>query len=101
MERVLKFQISDAGEQDWVLDDYANGKFQNLTDEHFTEVVAEITREAIAINSIYYDLDDIERATQELLPTLSSILLHPRFSHVRADYDLLVELVSYLTIRLA
>ncbi len=101
MEAVIKFNIIDCREEEWSIDEYAQGRFQNLTDEHLTDVVAEIIREAIVENGVYYELDDAERATQEILPTISSIILNQQFNHLKMNYDLLVEVVTYLTIRLA
>ncbi len=101
MEAVVKFNITDCREEDWMLSDYAKGKFQNLTDEDFTKVIAEIISEAIVENRVYYDLDDANQATQEILPSISAIVLNPQFSHLKRDYNLLVEFVTYLTVRLA
>ncbi len=101
MEAVVKFNIIDEHEEDWRLDEYANGRFENLTDEDLTAAITEIIREAIERNRVYYDYDDAEEATQKILPTISSIVLNPRFPHLRMDYDLLVEMVTYLTVRLA
>ncbi len=101
MEAVVKFNITDCREEEWTLDDYAKGKFQNLTDEDFTKVIAEIISEAIVDNRVYYDIDDANQAAQEILPSISAIVLNPQFSHLKRDYNLLVELVTYLTVRLA
>ncbi|MFI3306618.1 MAG: hypothetical protein R3Y68_08935 [Rikenellaceae bacterium] len=101
MEAVIKLNIIDCSEEEWLLDEYAKGKFQNLTDEDLTEVVAEIIRETIAKNGVYCNCDDAEIATQEILPSIASIILTPRFSHLRMDYNLLIEVVTYLTVRLA
>ncbi len=100
MEAVIKFNITEAREEDWLLDNYTKGKFQNLTDEDLTDIIREIIREAIANNGVYYDYDDAEKAVQEILPSISSIILNPQFSHLRADYNTLVEMVTYLTVRL-
>lgn len=100
MEAVIKLNITDCREQEWLLDDYAKGKFQNLTDKDLTEVIAEIIRAAMAENSVYYDPDDAEQAVQELLPSICAIVLSPRFSHIRMNYDLLVEVTTYLSVRL-
>ncbi len=101
MEAVIKFNVIDECEADWSLEEYANGKFQNLTDEDLKAFISQIIREAIANNGVYYDSDDAERAIEELIPTISSIILDPRFAHLKMDYTLIVELITYLTIRLA
>ncbi len=101
MEAVVKFNIIDSREEDWSLDNYAKGKFKNLRDEDLTDVIAEIIREAIIANGVYHHCDDAERAVQEILPSISSLILNPQFRDIKQDYDLLVEMVTYLTVRLA
>ncbi len=73
METVIKFNIIDELEEDWILDEYSKGRFQNLTDEHLIDVITDIIRDAIVENGVYYDYDDAERVVQEILPTISSI----------------------------
>ncbi|MFR9592344.1 MAG: hypothetical protein SNG27_08100 [Rikenellaceae bacterium] len=101
MEATVKFNIIEGQESDWAFDSYANGKIQNLTGEDLTAIIKDIIREVIINNIIYYDIDDIENATQEVLPTISSIILNPQFCHLRANYDSFVEFIAYLVVRLA
>ncbi|MFI3319411.1 MAG: hypothetical protein SNH01_01380 [Rikenellaceae bacterium] len=77
------------------------GGFKDLSDADIVLAVAEIIREAIVNNGLYYDVDDAEDATQEILPAISLLNFNPRFSHIRKDYNMLVELVTYLTVQLA
>ena len=101
MEAVIKINILDGEESDWVIEDYANGKFANLTDEDLVGVISQIIYAAIEDNAVYFDYDDADRTVREIRPTISSIILNPLFSHIRSDYNSLVELITYLTTRLA
>ncbi len=101
MEAVIKINILDGEEEDWIIDDYAKGKFANLLDEDLVEVISLLIYSAIEENRVYYDPDDVDRAVRDTLPTISSIILNPQFSHIRSDYNSLVEMVTYLTTRLA
>ncbi|MFI3292341.1 MAG: hypothetical protein SNG27_01080 [Rikenellaceae bacterium] len=101
MEATVKFNIIDAQESDWTLGAYANGKIRNLRNEDLINLISDIAREAIVDNGVYHDLDDIEMAVKDVLPAISIIILNPEFSHIKNDYDMLVEMVTYLTIRLA
>ncbi len=100
MEAIIKLNITDCQESDWILDEYAAGKFRNLSDEDLSEVVESLIEAVIVENGVYYDADDVDRAVQVLLPVAMSILLNPRFFHVRANYDALLEMVTFLSVRL-
>ncbi len=101
MEAVIKIKILDEREEDWGVVQAIGGGFKDLSDADIVLAVAEIIREAIVNNGLYYDVDDAEDATQEILPAISSLVLNPRFSHIRKNYNTLVELVTYLTVQLA
>ncbi len=101
MEAVIKINITDWQEENWLFDGYDKVKLKNLTDDSITVLIADIIHEAIEENRVYYDFDDAEKAMQEILPAISSLILNPRFLHIKTDYDLLVEMVTYLTVRLA
>ncbi len=101
MEAVIKINITDCHEESCLVGSFDKGKIKNFTDDSITELIADIIHEAIEDDKVYYDYDDAEKALQEILPAISSLVLNPRFSHIKTDYDLLVEMVTYLTVRLA
>ncbi len=100
MEAIIKLNITDSRESDWILDQYAKGKLRNLTDEDLSEVVESLIEAAIVENGVYYDADNIDRDVQEILPVVMSILLNTRFLYIRTNYDSLVEMVTFLSVRL-
>lgn len=102
METIIKLNISDFLEdEDLIFNECTEIKFSQLTDEHLTEVITEIILSAIIGNRVYFDSKDALVAMEEILPTITSIVFNPRFSHIKTNYNTLVEFVTYLTTRLA
>ncbi len=71
-----------------------------LTSEELYRAVESIVEEAMILNGVYYDIDDLQRETDSLTPEIIKIVTLPRFSHIQYNATEFTELVTYLTVKL-
>lgn len=83
-----------------VIPEFENMDLTTLSDEDLGQFIEMIIAEAMPLNRVYYDMDDVDRESVELAPIISALLLNPRTEHMRYDTSDFVKFVTYLTIKL-
>lgn len=77
------------------------GNLTQVTDPEMVYILKDMIDEVMIENNVYYDNNDREEAIEVIYPVIASIIFNPNFSHIKGNEESMIDLITYLVIRLS